>query len=252
MPIVTRTNLDKKDETLVTMKISELNEVTSSIVKKETDNLLSVINELKTDVQNLKESNIELIKLLTNKNTASYVLENPNKPRSSDRKKPTSLANVFINKKPAQQNKVLPSPEIQSRLEPSDHVAGVDKASVEETDGKWSEVVKRKKKFKKIDVIVGNSKANTDIKGVAKFCHLHVYRLAPDMQANQLSEYLKSKNITDITCEPMTSKFPNVYSSFKVSAPAKYFEDLMKPETWPDEVCVNRFFQHLHKQQRTT
>ncbi|KAK9730601.1 hypothetical protein QE152_g14426 [Popillia japonica] len=114
MPIVTRANLDKKDETLVTMKISELNEVISSIVKKETDNLLSVINELKTDVQNLKESNIELIKLLTNKNTASYVLENPNKPRSSDRKKPTSLANVFINKKPAQQNKVLPLNETRN------------------------------------------------------------------------------------------------------------------------------------------
>ncbi|KAI4467923.1 nucleolar complex protein 3 [Holotrichia oblita] len=79
------------------------------------------------------------------------------------------------------------------------------KASAEESDGKWSEVVKRKKKFKKINVVVGINKANTDIIGVAKFCHLRVYRLAPDMQANQLSEYLKSKNITDITCEPMTN-----------------------------------------------
>lgn len=54
MSFATRANPDKKEETLITIKISELEELISAIVKKECDHLLHVINELKTNSPKFK------------------------------------------------------------------------------------------------------------------------------------------------------------------------------------------------------
>lgn len=79
------------------------------------------------------------------------------------------------------------------------------------------------------------------IKGVYSFNHLHVYNLDHKPTTAELMEYIKLKNINDVQCEALKSKYPERYSSFKVSFPSKFFEQVNTPDFWPQDACVNRF-----------
>lgn len=77
-----------------------------------------------------------------------------------------------------------------------------------------------------------------------------MYNLDPELTADELSNYLRSKKIDTVECELLKSKYPDRYSSFKVSFPSKYFEEVNRPEFWPENTCVNRFLFHLSRKQQ--
>lgn len=264
MPPATRANPNKDEDPVINLKINELKDLITSIVQKETNGLQTLINELKNEVQILRESNIELIGLLTNKNYQMNidVSKNIKAPVPSDWKKTGSgsFSNAAKSRNTPQEN-IVDLRSSTSAVEPvrkkdiniipkEDTIVNNNDNELQSSE-KWTTVMK-KKKSKKLNVIVGSNKENSTVKGVGKFCYLHVYRLAPSMKSDDIINYLKSVNISDVQCEQLNSRFPDIYSSFKVSAPAKYLEDLTKPETWPEGVCVNRFFRHLRKNQHVT
>lgn len=109
----------------------------------------------------------------------------------------------------------------------------------------WKTVnYKGKTKNKKNTAIYGTTE-NTSIKGVHSYIHYHVCKLEPTVRAEDIIEYLKEKNILNVKCEKITSRRPDEYSSYKVSVPYIYKENILDPQLWPANVCINPFLLRL-------
>lgn len=118
--------------------------------------------------------------------------------------------------------------------------------SVDETavnpEGQWNEVTYRRKPFHhKRRMIIGNNK-DSAIKGVRKLVHLHVSRIDLNTSIIDLKNLLKN-SFPEVSCESITPKYPNIYSSFKVTIFEDNFRKAMDPKVWPDGACISRFFQ---------
>lgn len=120
-------------------------------------------------------------------------------------------------------------------------------SSTREEDKTWKKVeygrskTKSKKFNDRSSIIVGNNRnVSHDLKGVPKQVDLHVYRLSPNIDANILTSFLKD-DFPEVTCSPLTSKHPELYSSFKVRIFEKHFKKAMDPALWPEDACIQRF-----------
>lgn len=245
------------DDVVNFLKSKQFEELIASIVRKEVNSLQSIITELRSEIQILKDSNIDLIRLLDNKNKITHdqsdVLKSlPRKDRSVSFavEKPKaatfSFANVLARNNSKQKTIDLTESISQSERQISSNanISDVTGVNDEIKDSGWS-VVTKKRKFKQLDAIQGSNKNSSSIKGVASYSHLHVYRLDPTLKPEQIVSYLESQDVIGSKCEQLNSKFPEIYSSFKVSVPEKYLNEVMKPEKWPENVRVNRFFERL-------
>lgn len=88
--------------------------------------------------------------------------------------------------------------------------------------------------------MVGNNTEVT-IKGVPKFAELHVHRIDINTTAEKLSSRLKP-SFPEVECESITSKHPELYTSYKVKIFEDNFEKAMTPEVWPSGACISRLF----------
>lgn len=107
-------------------------------------------------------------------------------------------------------------------------------------------VVTRKKRYTKPKApLIRGTAEDSVIRGVMKYAYLHAYRLDPTLKAENVKNCLLSKNIGTVMCEQLNSKYPEEYSSFKVSLPAEKVEEARNPSLWPTGVCIDHFLLHL-------
>ena len=107
-------------------------------------------------------------------------------------------------------------------------------------DGDYGSV--QRSKGRRRSIIVGqNSDADTALRGTQRVVDLHVYRLHPDTTPEILSDHLRPR-FPEASCEPLISRRPEVYSSFKVTIHGDNFKQAMDPSCWPQGVCVAKFF----------
>ncbi|XP_072401867.1 uncharacterized protein [Diabrotica undecimpunctata] len=106
----------------------------------------------------------------------------------------------------------------------------------------WTEVDRRKKRK---HLVVGKNTEmilnGKEIKGVHKLIDLHVYRVDPDMTAENMRELMKT-TFPEVKVESLKSKHPDIYSSFKVTIFNNNFKEAMSPKIWPCGAHVQRFF----------
>nr|CAI5868327.1 unnamed protein product [Callosobruchus analis] len=121
----------------------------------------------------------------------------------------------------------------------------LEEAGAEE-DEEWIRVKRRNRRK---NTIVGN-REDSDVKGVPSYTQLHVYRLSRDTTMQSLTDFLKL-TFPEVICEAMSSKHPDLYSSFKVQIYNKNFKKAMDPKVWPSGACVNRFLE-IKKKLTTT
>ncbi|CAG9813564.1 unnamed protein product [Phaedon cochleariae] len=100
----------------------------------------------------------------------------------------------------------------------------------------WTEVVRRKPKR---NCIIGKNEES--LKGVPKNITLHVCRLNPQTTTEDLTNLL-IRNFPEVKCEALNSRFPTLYSSYKVTLFETNFKKAMNPEVWPFGACISRFF----------
>lgn len=79
------------------------------------------------------------------------------------------------------------------------------------------------------------------LKSVPKKAFLHVSRMVPGTKAEDLAAFLKPK-APEVECEVLQSKYPDKYTSFKVTVDLHSLEKLKNAEDWPDGTRVSRFF----------
>lgn len=87
-----------------------------------------------------------------------------------------------------------------------------------------------------------------NLRVVPRKSYLHVTRLHPDTTTADVVEFLDGK-IMDISCEQIKSKFPEHYSSFKVTINSDDRERAMDPKLWPKGAFVTRFFLRARKRE---
>lgn len=242
MPPDLRSTVEKNESIINFLKSAEFSQLIEQIVSKETNKLQQEIITLRNEVNILKESNIELIHLLANNTGKSNSLKDQHKTKEIS---PISYSDTL---KKSSKNNEKPASGVQKQ-KPNIKTTTKDNESPENkipiNDNGWSKITKKKRDNGRLEVIRGTGQSSSEIKGAVQFSHFHVFRLEPNITANSLINYLNSKNINEVTCEKLNSKHPAEYSSYKVSVPTKYAEEIMKPETWPENVCINRFLQRL-------
>lgn len=101
----------------------------------------------------------------------------------------------------------------------------------------WSEVVKKKRKR---SLVVGNNTVNMSVKGVPKTIDLHVYRVDTQTTVTELAAFLRP-NFPEVICESLESRYPDLYTSYKVTIFEEHFKKAMDPQFWPKGACVQRF-----------
>lgn len=109
-------------------------------------------------------------------------------------------------------------------------------------DNKPFTTVSYRKRRPKNNTIVGsNSESEISLKQPLKLAFLHVYKLHPETTVNDLQNFLKPI-FPEVAVEQLISKYPNYYSSFKVTVSESKLAAAMTPTLWPSGACVNRFF----------
>lgn len=97
--------------------------------------------------------------------------------------------------------------------------------------------------------IVGSA-TDSSLKACEKIEHLHVSRLHPSVTCNEIVAHLKSKNIREVSCMQLQSKYPDTYSSFKVSMPSTLLDSVRHADLWPTGAIVNCFLGYLRSHRR--
>lgn len=227
--------------------------IISKIVEKENDRLKSEINDLKNEVLILKETNIQLIHMLSNSNvckdinTSDIYNISSNKTPQPNKKQVSfsAVLNPLTEKRPTEKQ---PNPDVFTTMKISEQDTGESKIETnKKNDDGWQTVARKSQKSKKkLEVICGRDTSSV-IKSAPRISHLHVYNLEPTLSTDVLVDYLKSRSIEGVECVKLQSKYPERYSSFKVSFPHKYHDRMIKPEFWPEDVRVNRFLFRLSR-----
>nr|CAI5831557.1 unnamed protein product [Callosobruchus analis] len=110
----------------------------------------------------------------------------------------------------------------------------------DDAGGTWQHVNRKRSKPRR-SLVVGGDSDTSVIKGVEKKVVLHVSRVDPKADVRGMESFLKT-NFREVIVEKISSKFPEVYSSFKVTIPESDFPLAMDASKWPKNSSVNRFF----------
>lgn len=74
-----------------------------------------------------------------------------------------------------------------------------------------------------------------------RLAFIHVSRLSPTTIIEDLEKYVGA-SIPGVSCEKLTSRRPDIYSSFKLVVPLELLDKAMNPYFWPEGAAVKRFF----------
>lgn len=235
-----RSGSDKSDELVNFLKSSEFSDIIQNIVRKEVNYLNQQISDLRSEIDNLKQTNIDLIRLLSNKGDRVEI-------KSNDKSQIATMSRPMQAKKPQTFAEKVKETEkhIISQNKTESRTFTLTTNNKTDDDERWKTVMK-KKKNRKSNTVYGTVQ-NAALKGATQYSHFHVSGLEPDISVAGLTNYLKDKEIENIKCEKMQSNRPEEYSSFKLSVPAIYKDIITNPETWPLYVRVNPFLFRLMK-----
>lgn len=113
--------------------------------------------------------------------------------------------------------------------------------------------VEREGRRKKSRTIVGTGNASNAktkfIKAAPSMTYFHVFKLDPSVTAEDIVHYLRPQ-FPEATCNKLTSKYPDEYSSFKVGVFENNASMFLEPSRWATGTRINKFF-HPRKKNST-
>lgn len=214
----------------------------SELVKTINDKEL-IINLLKDDRMH-KDTNTTERSVATSTGSSGKIVNNRNgKKLQEESKGETSYASaaksVQKHTQIPQQNIVTPQ-QLDRGIREAQKKITAQYVNLNNETNQWEKVTyKRRKTY----TIKGNNsdKHLAHLTGVPKTAILHVYRLPAEATANELQNIMQ-QNFPEARCEAIDSKYPNEYSSFKVTIYESNFKKAMNPSLWPSGAYVQRFF----------
>lgn len=244
----------KQEETIISfLKSNEFKEIIISCVKSETKKLEVRIATLENEVKTLRESNIDLVRLLTSSDYQNNTILNKpsgtqkiinageiNKSGTTENKVTENKQLIIEDKKSEARN---PKKYMQGKQEYNDETKqnNIELNTQDDNDeGRW-EFPRQRSRRRNNNIIYGKGNNDTTFKGVVRYIDYHVFRCPLDLSSGEIVKYLSSQNIPDVKCESMNSRYPEQYTSFKISVPANHVEKFKNPNIWPEYVGIDRF-----------
>lgn len=257
----TRSGLTSSEVVIAFIKSEEFSLIIRQSVASITREYDNRISALQNEIKILRESNIDMVNMMTNFPGGSRdIIVNGNVDRFN-RSKNTSICKTVRNEKvdskkseksSDKQIRVHKKPEEFPKLkihqtEIAKERDGAISAEVNEEDDdnfdEWKSQRSQRRHFKRnSNIIVGKLNEKAKFKGVTRFIDYHVFNCERDLTVDKLKNYLiQDVKISEVSCEKMASKHPERYSSFKVSVPENCVNIFKNPDIWPEYVCINRF-----------
>lgn len=255
----TRSNSDKRDEcdyVVAFLKSDEFSDIIKKIVSKETKLLQKQIADLKTDIQILRQSNIELVKVLTDKSYIQSKSSTVNNDETTvfpitsvsyaDKTNSGKTSSGQTQQKRITQ-KIISGEEIlvhKNKKNVAENI-NIETSSLERNIGlsqneDWVNV-KRKKSYRNNKRSITGSCDSIELKAVPKKSFLFVSRIRPNTDKSALKAHLV-QYFPEAEVEDLTSSYPEVYKSFKVIVNQTSFEDALDSSKWPSGAYVTKFF----------
>lgn len=132
----------------------------------------------------------------------------------------------------------------------TDEVNRISAVLSNNTTEPWNTVVQRRNKNRGIHkhAVIGEKiTGDTNLKVVPKKAFIFVSRLEPGTKSEAIVELIKTE-MPEAQCEELKSKFPQIYTSFKVTVDMQNLDKIMNSKLWPSGAYVSRFF---HRRQTT-
>lgn len=149
---------------------------------------------------------------------------------NANRQPTTATATQNVNKRGATKTVIQPE-----QVNVNEQLPTKEDQIVQEEEGGWTDVKKKKPRRLSKDVKVGN---NTELKAIVatqRNKYLHVWRLHPDTTVEAITEHVKKVCATDMTLkvEKIKHKIERDYSSFVIGVPEEMYDGLYNAEIWP-------------------
>ncbi|KAJ3660477.1 hypothetical protein Zmor_004925 [Zophobas morio] len=236
------------------------------LITKAIEPLLMQIESLRNDVRNLKESNVELVRLLTcpsmvnsqqMQQLKSYYVTNseksinfsesevsaPKNPVFSHTKNEYRVGKKYVNTRDKKATADNPTQDIMSsssRDKPKDKIVCKD---VQDDD--W--VVQRrshKSGRRKAPTIVGTLKNVNECgelrSSYVKRAWFYVGKVVKGTEASVVKQYVRNKlSSNDMVVENISVN--GIYEAFKLGVPFEYKDLVLKEDFWPQGVSIRRF-----------
>lgn len=258
----TRLTQSSSEVIIAYLKSEEFKELIESAVESRTRRLHEEITTLREEVVILRESNIQLLHVISNPSYSKMVQKNNNDIKTSKIDKysePYSQVpakNPINNGKKNNRSKTIEvennsskkvevkSKKSTSNANNSSQIIGEIESENQQLkkDGEQGWTIQGRRQRNVKSMVYGKLTNGTLFKGVIKYIDYHIFNCDRDMKIEDLKNYLTEEiKIPDIICEAMESKHPEKYKSFKISVPVNYVEIFKNPDIWPEYICINRF-----------
>lgn len=190
----------------------------------------------KSTPSNSKTQKQDVISKIDSDLSGSSLPKNKLSLRKSATQEPNTREHQQVNQDKSQMYNPIQVSEI------ADSIAKIQKEMLGDKNDEDFNEVKYKKRRPKVNVVVGNNSTTTcSLKPSNALAFLHVYKLHPETNVEELTSYL-SQLFPEVKCEKLNSQYPNYYSSFKVTIHKDHYAQATDPALWPKGSCVNRFF----------
>lgn len=110
-----------------------------------------------------------------------------------------------------------------------------------EEDNNGFKVVTKKKRPMNSHLVMGTAK-DSSLKGALQYNHFHIRGLDPQTSEFDVKDFLSKNRFLHAKCEKIQSKYPDSYSSFKVSILAENSDNFKNPELRPTGVKINTYY----------
>lgn len=216
-------------------------------LKINSETKFSVMPEINREKETGNFNNIEM-RSERNNNSQTGTISKHRKNSESEKKTTADdkkIENKNINKNSKEENSLKEIFSKKSLLEKKVH----KNKKNDENSGKFIDddgfelAIARKNKRRNQNTITGTAQG-TNLKGVKQYRHFHLYRLSPETTTKDIIDYLKTQNI-DAKCEKLVSKYPDEYSSFKLSVEESHQIAIENTQLWPAGARINRFLFRL-------
>lgn len=222
----------------------KIKSVTESL-QKHLDDLVQTIrmefvnssDALKAEVVMLRESNIEMINLLTNK--PKIVSESCQDPIPNKNKNVSSIATTSSNS--LEKNS---SATLENNSRSTTRYFNVIKDKTPNINNGVKIPRAPREEYVGTDLSAGFS-------GVERMKHLHLNNVSPGVTEDQVGNYLMKKHglgKRDFSIKILTSN--ENYCSFKIGVRQSSFDSLLCPDAWPAKATVREFLPHRPKDLR--
>lgn len=240
------------DSVINLLKNDSVKKLISEIIKPEILILNETIANLRAEVKNLRESNIDLVRLLTEgseplnkKITFKEVVENS----TNVNEKQNNNKKFIDNERPDKKTKNVVDigrDKIVNATNKSVSATQTDTESSKVVSKPQPAIIQKRHSTKRVygsaSPPTATSQGGHSLSAVARKVWLYVGRATPGTSATEINDYLVKKFPNNEFNVEHLPKWKNAFSEcFKVGADHELLPELYKSETWPKGLLVKKY-----------